>query len=958
MNVVEARRQVRRRQRVSRTSDNDSFPLSGGLNLVDPPAIIRPGYVLAAENYEMGLEGGYERIGGFERFDGQAAPSAQSYHLIPFRHSQMTAAMQVPGATITCGGGQTFEVIEAVSLHGPGTTYSRNSGARDFSSGVSRVTRAVDEDVIKPQRAAEIPLLGSEVAPNIDHNGLLVPAHVHRITETTETGRHNIGIPLTQTTGSGVAVGESVTASIFLKYGTRRYVMLTLADSSGAVVSFTNWTGGAIEVVVDLQERAIVSASANVTAEVEGFEYGNGWFRVSIKTGALTTAAIATLWMPVSIMESADADGSGVAPSYTGDTTNYFYLGGFQCDKGTGAAPSLTPFRNSNYDSIDGEPSGVGYFLARELSATLASAGATQDALTDGDGNVIGEYSGGEQERGARTISEHLATLKYVANLQRDLIGAVPGGGPIRGVWFYNGTVYAFRDDAASSATETRCYKSTSSGWVQVTLAPYLDFDAGLPAGEAAVIEGATITGGTSGATAVIERVNLINDDWAGSNAAGRLILSGITGGPFQNNEALNISATPVASADGANVAPTLAPGGTYRFRTYNFYGASDLKRMYGVSGVDNFFEYDDDDGIFALYRTGMTLDTPTHIGVHLYHLFLGFPGGSVQNSGTGRPAVWTVITGANELGVGDDIIDFMEEVLDTLFIFTRNQSYQLSGRTTATFALNRFDPQNGAIEHSVQRIGQGMHLDDRGFASLATSDRYGNYRSNTFSRLVHKLLNRVKQAATVTASVIYRTGSRYRCFFSDGRFFSIGVVGTNVSGIMLCDYGIPIRCACSEEDTDGQERIFYGSDDGYIYESEKGTSFDGKPIRAGLRLPWHHSGRPDRVKHYREGRIEAILDGQATLYCLASLGSGAIHRPELDISAEVGGAVWDQTMEWEGFYWDGLVEPLKNFRIDADGTNISLQLRHESDVERPHTLRAVVYQTSMRGIKRGASVG
>ena len=66
-------------------------------------------------------------------------------------------------------------------------------------------------------------------------------------------------------------------------------------------------------------------------------------------------------------------------------------------------------------------------------------------------------------------------------------------------------------------------------------------------AGTAAFTAGQTVTGGTSGATAVITKV-------VGTVAAGHLVLGNITGGPFQSGEALTDGAGGAASADGADV--------------------------------------------------------------------------------------------------------------------------------------------------------------------------------------------------------------------------------------------------------------------------------------------------------------------------------------------------------------------------------------------------------------------
>jgi len=64
--------------------DSKSFPLKGGINLVDAPLTIKNGMCLAAINYELLTTDGYRRIDGFERFDGQSSPSEETYWILNF----------------------------------------------------------------------------------------------------------------------------------------------------------------------------------------------------------------------------------------------------------------------------------------------------------------------------------------------------------------------------------------------------------------------------------------------------------------------------------------------------------------------------------------------------------------------------------------------------------------------------------------------------------------------------------------------------------------------------------------------------------------------------------------------------------------------------------------------------------------------------------------------------------
>lgn len=69
---------------------------------------------------------------------------------------------------------------------------------------------------------------------------------------------------------------------------------------------------------------------------------------------------------------------------------------------------------------------------------------------------------------GASTQTENVTYQALAADEYRTSIAAVPGSGSILGVWNYQGTVVAFRNNAGGTAGTM--WKATSTGWVQVTV--------------------------------------------------------------------------------------------------------------------------------------------------------------------------------------------------------------------------------------------------------------------------------------------------------------------------------------------------------------------------------------------------------------------------------------------------------------------------------------------------------
>jgi hypothetical protein len=94
----------------------------------------------------------------------------------------------------------------------------------------------------------------------------------------------------------------------------------------------------------------------------------------------------------------------------------------------------------------------------------------------------------------------HATALGLTADDYRTNITAVVGSGVIRGVCMYKGVAYAFRDNAAGTAVDI--WKSTSTGWQQITLFKSLPFKTCT----VDVLDGVVINQKNSGATATVKR--------------------------------------------------------------------------------------------------------------------------------------------------------------------------------------------------------------------------------------------------------------------------------------------------------------------------------------------------------------------------------------------------------------------------------------------------------------------
>jgi hypothetical protein len=523
-------------------------------------------------------------------------------------------------------------------------------------------------------------------------------------------------------------------------------------------------------------------------------------------------------------------------------------------------------------------------------------------------------------------------------------ISAVPGSGKVLGVYLLDDIWYAFRNNAGATAADL--YKSSSSGWVQVALGRELSFTSG---GTYVIKEGDTITGATSGATAVITRIALESGTFGAGTASGRLIFASQTG-TFQS-ENLDVGANlNVATIAGDSSAITLSVSGRYEMIRENFGGDDGTLRIYGCDGVNRGFEFDGT--VFVPIDTGQTTDTPTHVHKFKNHLFFSF-NGSAQHSGISTPFIWTPISGAAELATGDTITGFMEEpgseARGTLGIYNRNRVNVLYGTSSADWNLVKYRKEIGAFEHSIQQFGQTMFLGDRGITTLRTVLAHGNFQHATISRDIQTHIN--AKRLLINASCVVRDKNQYRLFFTDKTALYITTQDNRIVGIMPITLADTVEAIASLEDNSGNEIMMFGSSDGKVYQLDKGTSFDGDDIEAFFKTFYSFARSIKVNKKYLDITLEAEGDGYSEFQLAFELGYNSTDIPQpstrnniLDFRT----TRWDEFI-WDAFVWDGLTLLPATAKLEGSAENISIVIRKSSDFLFPINLSGALIRYAAR---------
>lgn len=461
-----------------------------------------------------------------------------------------------------------------------------------------------------------------------------------------------------------------------------------------------------------------------------------------------------------------------------------------------------------------------------------------------------------------------------------------------------------------------------------------------------------------------------IRDNYGGSTTQIVVLGAPAVTGAFDDGDSVTITiaapAIAVAEPDiltvnGAAVEQSIAyaPGANFRFANHNFYAQASGERMYGVSGADYGFEFDGT--LFTPMMSGVETDRPIFLAAHQDHMFLGYPGGSVIASSIGEPTVYEAVTGAAEFGTGAEITGMVSGYRNTLFVMGANQTVSLTGTSAADWRMDVIDAESGALENTFQLFDEPTGYDDRGIRGVMATDVYGDFAVAAFSERIRPLLDYKRSSgAKPTASMVVRQKSQYRLWFDDGDCIVMSLV-TSERGQVFRNFSVSrfdldfnpapgsrlyyVTRACSVEDADGRERLFAAMQaDGYVYEMDRGVSFDGAEITAILQLPSNDLGRPANIKRFRKILVECKAEESAEIYVSSHYHDGTDYTPKPGTPSELGldAGFWDVS-RWGRFAWGaGGTANLAEARLGGRGRNIAPIILSKSAESKPHTVTGV----------------
>jgi len=576
----------------------------------------------------------------------------------------------------------------------------------------------------------------------------------------------------------------------------------------------------------------------------------------------------------------------------------------------------------------------IGDFVAGEsLKATSAETTSTSTA-----------FQNATVDDAVTSAAVRFAKEEYF----KAFIEAVPGTGPVRGVHRHFDKLYAMRD---IDGTECGVYEATAAGWVRVPFGDIMFFDTGLAAITANDTPGTVINDGAAN-TATIEAV--VYETIA--STTGYIVVSGYTAG-FSATDPILQGATPLATVSESAIPFVQKPAGRYESFSHNFFSSAATSQVHSVDGVNPAFIIDPDRShAHPVYtdQTNRSTDTPTFSAPYKSHWFVGYARGLLRNSEPNNPELWDAASGSLEIAVGAAVTGF-DTTPSSLTVATRRITYVLTGTTIDDFLFDVSSAKTGGAPYTLQHIGTTYMLDDRGVIELSRVLAFGNFENATVSRKITPLLNRLR--SSIVASTVSRANNVYRLITSDGRGLSMTLQEEGIIGFTEFDVQRGVSCASNQEDEAGEERSYFGSTDGFVYEWDLGQSYDGDAIERWLQPVNHFLESPTTLKRFYRAFIDTVLDGRATIQIYAELASGAASKqPILTQTKSLAGleSGWDVGL-WDEAIFDANITTGAEIDLTGSGDSISLIFYNTSATDDPVTLKDVVYHYKPRRMIRGS---
>lgn len=551
-------------------------------------------------------------------------------------------------------------------------------------------------------------------------------------------------------------------------------------------------------------------------------------------------------------------------------------------------------------------------------------------------------------KRGANDEVTDNLYLNYARTSRREAIAPVEGEGPIRGVSQIQGNAIAWRDDTEG---KLKAYVSSSTGWNAVKYAQLVvsDVKTNVP------IRGDVCNTGTK----VILSVFPYLDD-SGNPVDTKQILAVHNVDDIlleaSNDLTRDTDSTSLASVESL-LTYDFTGGGKVRTLLHNFYASAATRYLYFTDGINMAGVYKPEHNCIQPIATNYRLmdDIFSHLIAHNNRLWLSTNYGTALTSVADEPELLDGFLGSVEFGAGDVITGFSHTGADLLHTFTENTVQALRGTSSANYVRYVVSDSVGAVDDSIMDLDDVFSVSKRGITSLKRTDSLGGFDAATVTDKVQDLMYELNQLG-VTASLSIKNINQMRVFFGK-RLLFLSRVTYNANGNEGVRYGITegvcldsITCTDSGDDSEGNERILYGGESGFVYQADVGTSFDGESIESLLTLQPNHLGSPQIRKRFRQVALETTSSNAVDIRMYYSMNEGRKTFSPKQLKLDGGSTGFDEA-QYDFSLFDAYPSSRPRASLVGDGHNIQFSFYHLNADVSPFTISGYTLRFSNRGL-------
>jgi hypothetical protein len=317
---------------------------------------------------------------------------------------------------------------------------------------------------------------------------------------------------------------------------------------------------------------------------------------------------------------------------------------------------------------------------------------------------------------------------------------------------------------------------------------------------------------------------------------------------------------------------------------------------------------------------------------------------------------------GSGVISVGADITGLVV-FRQQLIIFTNSSIFQLTGNTIADFALQSVTLDIGCPNtDTIQEVGGDiMFLGPDGLRLLSATDRIGDFGLAVVSKGIQKEVTDFIAANTSFASVVIREKSQYRILGYNTNISATsaqGILGTQFAGqggdgMSWSDLrGIRAYVADSKLN-ENTETIVFAHDDGYLYQMEQGSSFDGGNISSSFSTPYLPINDPRVRKTFYKMFLYTDPQGSVTFNSSLKLDfdqKDSIQPPQISINNSTGSVAFYGAGTFGTATFGTKLLSVFETQIIGSGFVVSLQFTSDS-TDPPYSLDAITleYGTNTR---------